>query len=216
MDQPRILYEDDHILVAVKPYGLLSEESDTLPSLPAVLREITGGEIYPVHRLDRTTEGLMVYAKTKTAASRLSSSILKNELEKTYLAVVEGIPDEAGELHDLLYFDRKKGKSFVVDRGRKGVKPAALRYLRLSTARTGEENVSLVRIALLTGRTHQIRVQFASRRTPLVGDQRYGSRIRSEHIALCACELCFPHPMSGEDMRFTHEPTERIFSLFQK
>ena len=216
MDNLHILYEDAHILVAVKPYGLLSEDSDSLLNLPAMLREHTGGTIYPVHRLDRTTEGLMVYAKTKDAAAKLSDAIRKNEVEKTYLAVVEGIPDEAGELYDLLYFDRRKGKSFVVDRERKGVKTAVLCYTRLASTEIEGKIVSLVRIKILTGRTHQIRVQFASRQMPLIGDRRYGSHIRTDNIALCACELIFPHPVSGEELRFTCDPTEKTFSLFQQ
>jgi 23S rRNA pseudouridine1911/1915/1917 synthase len=215
MEKPQIIFEDRDILVVNKPYGILSEESERLPSLPAMLREHTGGTIYPVHRLDRTTEGLMVYAKTRAASAQLSASIQRNELTKTYLAVAEGIPEEAGELHDLLYFDRRKGKSFVVDRERKGVKPAVLRYTRLSTAETEGTAVSLIRIRLVTGRTHQIRIQFASRRMPLVGDRRYGSHIRSENIALCACELTLPHPISGEELRFTCAPTEKVFALFQ-
>lgn len=116
-----------------------------------------------------------------------------------------------GGMEDLLYFDRGRGKSYVVKRERRGVKPAKLVYRRLDTRQMGDTAVSLVRVRLLTGRTHQIRVQFASRKMPLVGDRRYGSHIPAEYIALCAAELSFPHPITGEDMRFRIVPDDGIF-----
>ena len=197
-----ILYEDAHLLAAVKPYGVLSEAHDSAPNLPAMLKEQLGCPVYPVHRLDQTTQGLIVYAKTPACAARLSAMIRKGEMEKTYLAAVEGTPDESGELCDLLYFDRKKGKSYVVRRERKGVKEARLRYERIGSHEIEGRAVSLLKIRLLTGRTHQIRVQFASRQMPLVGDRRYGSRIAADQIALCAYRLSFFHPMTGEKMTF--------------
>lgn len=201
-----IIFQDDHIVIAIKPYGVLSEAHDTQPNLPAMLREQCGCEVYPVHRLDKTTHGVMVFAKTRESAAKLSALIQKGEVEKTYLAVVEGVPEERGEMTDLLYFDRSKGKSYVVRRERKGVKQASLIYERLSTGELNGVTVSKVRIRLLTGRTHQIRVQFASRQMPLVGDRRYGSHIDAKNIALCAAELLFPHPITGEKLRFTCDP----------
>lgn len=210
-----ILYQDDHIIVAVKPYGALSEEDEKKPNMPSLLKEQTGCEsVYPVHRLDRTTQGVMVYTKTKEAASSLSAQIQRGETEKTYLAVVEGVPDESsGEYSDLLYFDLRKNKSYVVKRERKGVKEARLRYEVLNTAEVDGKSLSLLKIRLLTGRTHQIRVQFASRKMPLVGDRRYGSRRVCENIQLCASELEFIHPFTGEEMRFSYRPTNEYFEM---
>ncbi len=202
----RILFEDEHIIVAYKPYGVLSEPHAHRHNLPAILKEQCGCEVYPVHRLDKTTQGLIVYAKTSSAAAKLSEEIRRGEVEKTYLAVVEGIPDERGEMTDLLYYDRSRSKSYVVKRERRGVKQACLHYERLDTKEIAGSTASTVRIRLMTGRTHQIRVQFASRKMPLVGDRRYGSRIPAENIALCAAELRFIHPATGDQLRFTCEP----------
>ncbi len=202
-----VLYEDDSIAVVTKPCGVLSEAHERLPNLPALLRDRCGCEVYPVHRLDKTTEGLMVYAKTGEAAAKLSEEIRLGRMEKIYLAVVEGIPDERGEMTDLLYFDRAKGKSYVVRRERKGVKLAKLSYERLSIDEIDGAAVSTVRIRLSTGRTHQIRVQFASRKMPLVGDRRYGSRIPSDRIALCAAQLRFRHPITGEELDYDITPS---------
>ena len=211
-----VYYQDEHLVVACKPYGVLSEEDDKKPNMPALLRELLGCEsIYPVHRLDRTTQGLMVYAKTEEAARRLSRLIRDGGMEKIYLAVIEGVPREpSGELSDLLYFDRKKNKSYVVKRERRGVKRARLLYETLGTAEHNEKALSLLKIRLLTGRTHQIRVQFASRKMPLVGDRRYGSSVPGDNIALCAHQLRFIHPLTDEEMVFIHRPTDVIFSLF--
>ena len=211
------MYQDDNIIVAFKPYGLLSEADGTNPNLPAVLKEETGCDsIFTVHRLDRTTQGLMVYAKTQEAARRLSAMIQQGRVEKTYLAVVEGVPEEEqGEYADLLYFDRRKNKSYVVKRERKGVKQARLQYEVLQTIEHEGQRLSLLKIQLLTGRTHQIRVQFASRKMPLVGDRRYGSHIPADHIQLCAARLSFSHPLTGEEMRFSYDPTDEFFRLFK-
>ena len=207
---PEILYRDAHLVVAVKPCGVLSEDGVREEGMPALMQKELGGAVYPVHRLDRTTEGLIVYARTRQAAAALSAG----ELRKTYLAAVEGIPDSGGELSDLLYYDRSRNKSYVVSRERRGVKHAALRYERLGTAEYEGKAISLVRVVLITGRTHQIRVQFASRRHPLVGDRRYGSSVPAEQIALCACGLRFLHPVSGEELRFDCAPTNKVFQLF--
>ena len=212
-----IFFQDNSIIVCVKPYGALSESHETQPNMPALLKAEAGcREIYPVHRLDRTTQGLMVYAKTKEAASRLSAAVQRTEVEKTYLAVTEGEPDpHAGEMTDLLYFDRRKNKSYVVSRERRGVKEARLRYETLKTIVADGQALSLVKIRLLTGRTHQIRVQFASRKMPLIGDRRYGGRVACDHIQLCASELSFTHPFTGEKLRFTTTPTNEYFGYFR-
>ena len=211
-----LYYQDKHLAAAYKPYGVLSEYDDTKPNMPALLKAETGcDEIYPVHRLDRTTQGVMVYAKTKEAAKRLSSLIQSGGMAKTYLAVTEGVPAQpSGELRDLLYFDRRKNKSYVVKRERKGVKEAVLRYETLGTITHDGAMLSLLKIVLLTGRTHQIRVQFASRKMPLIGDRRYGSRIACDGIQLCSSELRFIHPFTEEEMCFSFTPTNEYFGLF--
>lgn len=215
-NEPSVIFQDEQIIVAYKPYGVLSEDDDKKPNMPALLKAQTGcDEVYTVHRLDRTTQGVMVYAKTKEAAKRLSELVQSGGSEKTYLAVIEGVPETPeGELCDLLYFDRSKNKSYVVKRERRGVKLARLYYETLGTAQADDRTISLLKIRLLTGRTHQIRVQFASRKTPLVGDRRYGSRIMCDNIQLCSSELCFPHPFTGEEMSFAYTPTNEYFGLF--
>ena len=211
-----VYYQDEQIIVAYKPYGVLSEDDEKKPNMPALLKAESGCDgVYPVHRLDRSTQGVMVYAKTKEAAKRLSDLIQRGGLEKTYLAVIEGVPEQStGEYTDLLYFDRKKNKSYVVRRERRGVKEARLCYEVLQTAGVDSEPLTLVKIRLLTGRTHQIRVQFASRKTPLVGDRRYGSHIESEHIMLCSHELRFAHPFTGEEMSFVYTPKNEYFGQY--
>ena len=211
-----VLYQDEQIIAAYKPYGVLSEDDEKKPNMPALLKDQTGcGELYTVHRLDRTTQGVMVYAKTKEAAKRLSDLIRSGGLEKTYLAVIEGeLKEPSGELRDLLYFDRKKNKSYVVKRERRGVKEARLHYDVLQTSVIGGEPLTLVKIRLLTGRTHQIRVQFASRKTPLAGDRRYGSVTHDGEIMLCASQLRFVHPFTGEKMSFSFTPKNELFGHF--
>ena len=194
-----ILYEDERLLVCVKPAGLLSERG----GLPELLEQQCGGRVYPVHRLDRDVGGVMVYARSRETAAALSALIAARRMQKEYLAVVEGKPEaESAELRDLLYHDAAKNKSYVVQRERKGVKRAALSYRLLESEETEQGRLSLLRIRLHTGRSHQIRVQFASRKLPLAGDARYGSRLRGG-IALWSHALRFPHPVSGETLSFT-------------
>ena len=202
-----IVFFDINYVVCVKPRGVLSEGQgvDCLPKILAEELEQKGesGELYTVHRLDRDTEGLMIYARNKRAAARLSEQIVAGDMKKEYLAIVNGVPkNEGGELCDLLFYDRKKGKSYVVDRERKGVKKAILDYEVIKTQ--GER--SLVRVRLHTGRTHQIRVQFASRGMPLVGDRRYGAPADQKTMALWSVKLSFHDPKSGELREYNYEP----------
>lgn len=200
-----ILFEDDHIIVCEKPYGMLSQaDVSGKESAVSCLEAHTGGSIYPIHRLDKTTRGLMVFAKTSKAAATLSKQINGGEFVKEYNAVIHGIPEsKGGTLEDLLFYDRRAGKSYVVKRERAGVKKAVLHYNVLSSEKYGEINVSEIHIRLETGRTHQIRVQFASRGFPLLGDRRYGADDRERDIALCACALSFKHPVSGKTMEYS-------------
>ena len=190
----QILFSDKAIVVAVKPVGLDSEQE-----MPQALKDALGGEIFPLHRLDKNVGGVMVYARTKEAAARFSKLIQDNKLIKEYVALVHGTPPESGDWEDLLFKDSQKNKVFVVKRERKGVKKARLEFRRL----TEGEN-SLVRIRLHTGRSHQIRVQFASRGFPLVGDHKYGSRDDAAAPMLFSCRLIFPH--AGKEQTFEAFP----------
>ena len=196
-----ILYQDNDILVCLKPAGLLSE-GEGPDSLLTVLAEQCGGQIYPVHRLDRGAAGLMVFARNSKAAAGLSRAVQEKQLKKEYFARISGVPAEKeGEMTDFLFKDSRKGKVFAVKRPRKGVREARLTYRVLWQ----DADASLVRVALDTGRTHQIRVQFSSRGMPLWGDGKYGSRVKGE-LALFSCGLGFPHPKTGKMMEFEAKP----------
>lgn len=204
-----ILYSDAAIAVIVKPEGLISEEGPIGRSVLPALREVLGtDDIYPVHRLDRETGGVMVYARTKYAAASLMRAFAAGRIEKTYLALVHGLPDPAeGVFEDLLFRDKRKNKSYVVSRERRGVRRASLSYRTLSE----KDGLALVQIRLHTGRTHQIRVQFASRRMPLLGDGRYGAADGVSQLGLFACRLVFIHPESGTRMEFFASPVGKIW-----
>ena len=199
-----ILYQDDDIIVCMKPAGLLSE-GEGPDSLLTVLAEQCGGQIYPVHRLDRGAAGLMVFARNSKAAAGLSRTVQEKQLKKEYFALISGIPAEKeGKMTDYLFKDSRKGKVFAVKRPRKGVREARLTY-RVLWSREGDDPAALVRVALDTGRTHQIRVQFSSRGMPLWGDGKYGSRVKGE-LALFSCALGFPHPRTGKRMEWEAKP----------
>lgn len=185
-----LLYSDRDIVVCLKPVGLDSESQ-----MPAALQQQLGGEIYILHRLDKNVGGVMVYARTKAAAAQLSKLIQEGRMVKEYVACVHGVPPATGDWEDLLWKDGKKNKVFVVKRPRGGVKTARLTFSRLQSGET-----SLVRIRLYTGRSHQIRVQFASRGFPLVGDHKYGSRDEATAPMLFSC--CITFPFNGKEHRF--------------
>ena len=190
-----ILYQTKDIVVCIKPVGVDSEKG-----MPGLLAEALGGSFYPVHRLDQGVGGLMVFARSPKAAAELSALIAQGQLSKEYLALVHGCPEDTeGRMEDLLWKDSRKNRVYVVSRQRAGVKKAALRYRVL---RKGEK--SLVRVYLETGRSHQIRVQFASRGFPLVGDHKYGSRARETNIHLFSAGLTFP--WKGENLHFEDKP----------
>ena len=189
-----ILFENRDFVACVKPVGLDSESQ-----VPGALREQLGGEIFPLHRLDKNVGGVMVYARNKNAAAELSAAITKGEMVKEYVALVHGTPPAEGDWEDLLFKDSRKNKVFVVKRQRAGVKAARLTY-RLIKA--GEQ--SLVHIRLYTGRSHQIRVQFSSRGFPLVGDHKYGSRDERKEPMLFSRRISFPY--KGQAYVFEKEP----------
>ena len=189
----QILFQDESILVCLKPPGVLSETG----GMPELLEKTAGGSVFCVHRLDRAVGGVMVYARTKEAAAALSAVIAAGRMEKRYLAVVCGRPaEEKGSLKDLLYHDPGRNKSYVVRRMRRGV------------VETDGNILSLLSVTLVTGRSHQIRVQLASRALPLAGDGRYGSPVRDCDIALWSHALSFPHPVTGERMAFSAPPPD--------
>ena len=205
-----ILYQDNDIIVCLKPAGLLSE-GEGPESLLTLLAEQCGGQIYPVHRLDRGASGLMVFARNSKAAAGLSRAVQEKQLKKEYFALISGSPAEKeGEMTDFLFKDSRKGKVFAVSRPRKGVRDARLTYRTLWE--DGEN--ALVRVALDTGRTHQIRVQFSSRGMPLWGDGKYGSRVKGE-LALFSCALGFPHPKTGKPMEFEAKPQGEPWNAIQ-
>ena len=189
-----ILYSDREIVVCVKPVGLDSEQE-----VPGQLRQLLGGEIFTVHRLDKNVGGIMVYARTKQAAASLSKAVQDGSMVKEYVALVHGTPPESGDWEDLLWKDSRKNKVFVVKRVRGGVKKARLEFHLLSAGET-----SLVHIRLHTGRSHQIRVQFSSRGFPLVGDHKYGGRDSSPAPMLFSCRITFPY--RGENRVFEKMP----------
>ena len=183
-----ILEQTPQLVLCVKPVGVRAQ-GEAEADLPALLKRQLGCEIYPVHRLDQAVGGVMVFAKTAPAAAKLSQAIAGGTLQKEYLAVLGARPkDDSGELFDLLFHDRTKNKTYVVSRQRKGVKEAKLAYRVLDV----QNGLCLVRIRLYTGRTHQIRVQFASRGMPLVGDGKYGSRKNAASPALWSYALTLP------------------------
>lgn len=195
-----ILYLDKYIAACVKPVGMSSETE-----VPELLKEQLGGDIFCIHRLDKGVGGVILYARTKEAAGKMSALVSGREIKKEYLAVCEGIPEnEQGLMQDLLFHDRFKNKSFIVSKQRKGVKDAELEYEVLKSS--GDD--SLVHVTLHTGRTHQIRVQFASRKLPLTGDNRYGSRKKQCDIGLFSFRMTFRHPMSGKTVTISAVPAD--------
>jgi len=168
-------------------------------------KQLAVPQVFTVHRLDREVGGVMVYALSQKAAASMSKAVQEHRLEKIYLAVLTGVPElPEALLEDLLFHDRNRNKTYVVKRSRKGVKDAALAYKTL-----GEKGQrSLVLIRLFTGRTHQIRVQFASRGLPLVGDGKYGGKAAGSKLGLWSHMLRFCHPVSGKPMEFCQQPPE--------
>jgi 23S rRNA pseudouridine1911/1915/1917 synthase len=205
----KIFYQDTEIAVIEKPVGVLSQkDAKGEDGLVEILSRQLGKTVYPVHRLDRPVGGVMVYALSKNAAALLSG---EKTFEKVYLACVSGKTAPEGEMVDYLFKDSTKGKSFVVKSERKGSKYARLTYETLKTVTSEQGDLSLVRIKLDTGRTHQIRVQFASRGMPLLGDGKYGSRIKGQGIALWSHGLTLTHPKTGQTLIFTSNPADNQF-----
>ena len=190
--------------VCIKPVGVDSQQG-----MCKLLQEQLGGEVYPLHRLDQNVGGVMIYARHKKAAAELSAIISGQEMVKEYVARVWGTPPEKATWEDLLFKDSSKNKVFVVKKPRKGVKEAKLAFVCL---RSGEE--SLVHIRLFTGRSHQIRVQFASRGFPLLGDGKYGAKDAYKAPMLFSARLTFPY--KGETLQFSALPPWAEEDLYEK
>ena len=197
-----ILYSDDDIVVCVKPARVLS--TDEPGGLPELLRVQLGtADFRTVHRLDRVVSGLMVVARNAAAASDLSRQIREDSFEKEYQAVVHGCPErQQDRLTDLLLRDKARKMTVVATQPGKDVQPAALQYCVLS----GNQGLTRLRIQLETGRTHQIRVQFAARGLPLVGERKYSELDDPCEIALWSYRLSFAHPKTGQKMEFVLDP----------
>ena len=211
----KVLYEDNHIIVVLKPYNVLSQSDSTKDlDMLAMVKDYVKekynkpGNVYIglVHRLDRPTGGIMVFARTSKAAARLSKMIKEGSINKTYLAVVPNFNLLEGEFIDYIEKD-DNGNSFISNS--ENGKYAKLVFKTIAK----KDNLSLVKISLITGRHHQIRVQFASRGYPLYGDQRYGKEDKNQ-LALFCYKLEFVHPVTGEEKVFIERPCYGVFKLF--
>ena len=208
-----ILNLDKRIVVCVKPAGVLS--TDEPGGMPSLVRKALGDEhacVRTVHRLDRPVGGVMVLARSVKAASELSRQVREGIFKKEYLAVVHGVPEPAqGRMEDLLYRDRARRMTFVTRTPGPEARPAVLEYETLASI----DGMSLISVKLLTGRTHQIRCQFASRGLPLTGDRKYGLQTDECDLALWSHKLSFIHPETGELMSFMQKMPEIYpFMLF--
>lgn len=202
-----IIYDCRDFVVCRKPAGMLtlpakSGEASLIDLLAEQLSQKKRVELFPIHRLDRTTEGIVVFAKKKSAAAKLSAIFAEHKNKKEYLCVVHGIPEEESDtLTDLLYADKRANKAYIVDKERKGVKKASLCYEVLATATHREKDISLLRVGLFSGRMHQIRAQLSHRGHALLGDGKYGSRENACTTALFAERLAFS--LDGEEYEFS-------------
>ncbi len=217
----KILKTEKEYVCAVKKAGMLCErakDGEKTKSMVNELEKALGNEVFPVHRLDRETSGVMIYAAGKKGAASLGKIVSDGKLSKTYLAVVEGIlPEKSGKMEDFLFKDSSKNKSFVVKKERKGVKKAILEYEVSDEKEINEKPFSLVKIKLLTGRTHQIRVQFSSRGYPVAGDSKYGSKTEyPQGIALFSQKIEFFDPFSKKEVSFEALPEGGLFASFEK
>ena len=204
----KVLYEDNHIIVAIKPAGVLSQSDgssapDMLTILKAYIKEEYSkpGEVYLglLHRLDRPVSGVMVFARTSKAASRLSEQIRTRKVEKIYRCIVNGVLEGEGRLENFISKDENKNIVTVIDKEKPGFKASYLDYKALAS----KDGLTMVEVKLGTGRSHQIRAQMTHSGYPLIGDQKYGDKDkRCKDIALEAYKLSFEHPVKREFITF--------------
>ena len=213
-----ILYEDNHLIVAIKPAGILSQEdqtkdADMLTLLKYYIKDKYNkpGNVYLglVHRLDRMTGGVMVFAKTSKAAKRLNEQIVKKDFSKRYYAIVDGIIETGNTLKNYLIKDEKEVRSYIGNSN--NGKLAILDYNVIKIL----NNKTLLDINLITGRHHQIRVQFSHLKHPLVGDVLYGGSHYSQ-LMLYAYEISFKHPITNDRLTYSKIPTSRLWDQFLK
>lgn len=231
--EPKILYEDNHIIVVVKPHNISVQEDDSkdLDMLTIIKEYIKQRDNKPgnvflglVHRLDRPTGGVMVFAKTSKSASRLSAQLKTKQMKKTYLTVICGKPQQAtDQLVTYLKKDEKTNTVSIVPKLEDGAKQAILNYSVISSKsfleKDKETKLSLVEVDLVTGRSHQIRVQMAKQlNAPIYADFKYGDKSHKGNLSLWAYKLQFVHPTTKQNMVFKVEPeyVNSIFSSFQK
>ena len=219
-----VIYEDNHLLVAVKPQNIptqldSSNDKDFLTMLKDYLKREHNkpGNVYLglVHRLDRPTGGVMVFAKTSKSAERLSEQIKDKSMKKTYFVVVNGKPkDKRGRLTNYLKKDEKNNTVKIVPRFEEGAKEAILDYELIDT----KEGKSLLKINLLTGRSHQIRVQMAGINCSVVNDQKYGDQSSKGNLALYSSQISFVHPTKKNTYVFDVPPPydEYPWNLFNQ
>lgn len=220
----KVIYEDNHLLVVEKPVNILSQGDDTNDKdMVNLLKDYIKvkynkpGNVFIglVHRLDRPVGGIMVFAKTSKAASRLSEQVRNKSFKKTYRAVLNGnMRKDSDTLKDYLYKNKKTNMVSVVNKNHKDAKDAELSYETIAK----NEKFSMVQVDLKTGRPHQIRVQFSSRKHPLFGDQRYGQDInkKGDQIALWSYKIEITHPTTKEKMEFICEPPNKYpWNLFE-
>ena len=225
MLEPNIIYEDNHIIVVIKPQNIPTQEDssgdeDMLSILKDYIkqRDNKPGNVFVglVHRLDRPTGGVMVFAKTSKAARRLTQEIKDKQLSKKYLCVVNGVPQiESDRLVTFLKKDEKTNSVHIAPRTEDGSKEAILEYQVIDKV----DKLSLIKVDLITGRSHQIRVQMSSQlHCPIYGDFKYGDSKHKCNLALWAYELTFIHPVSKEKMRFVVGPDDvnLAFKKFEK
>lgn len=208
-----LIYKDNCIAIGIKPAGVLSTDEEG--GMPSLVREALCDKnacVRTVHRLDRVVSGLMVLARSAECASELSKQIRDGGFDKSYLAVIHGVPEEKqGRMTDLILRSKSERKTYVVTERAKDVQEAILDYEVLGE----KEGLSLVKIKLITGRTHQIRCQFSSRGLPLVGDRKYSTLEDNCNIALWSHEISFTHPETGEKMLFKElPPNEYPWTMF--
>ena len=207
----QIIFEDKFIIVCEKPIGASSEwteEGYDMVTLLADYRADRGEDDYigVIHRLDKGVGGIMVYTKRNDTAGILSKQVSSGEFKKEYIALVEGHADDCGRMEDLLFHDSRKNKTYIAKKERKGVRKAVLEYETIKRSTVDDQEYSLVKVRLLTGRTHQIRAQFASRRLPLLGDGKYGARDSNVPICLYCHKLEFLHPRTKKPVEYTSLP----------
>ena len=217
-----ILYKDENFIICQKPIGISSQKTSDSKNMISAISELTDipeDSIYPIHRLDTIVGGTILYALNPKSSALLTRMMSEKSIKKQYLAVVHGRPaEDKGIFTDLLFKDSSKNKSFVVKRPRKGVKDATLEYALLGFVNYNKEVVSLVKITLKTGRSHQVRVQFSSRKMPLFGDRRYGSGKDKCTVSLWSHSLSFISPFDQKQKNYKSLPNIDAFpwNLFPK